>query len=366
MTSSVYIHIPFCNTICSYCDFCKMLYNKDLVDKYLSSLKKEIKDKYKKEIIKTIYIGGGSPSSLNIEQLNSLKDIISIFNLHKNVEFTIEVNISDIEEEKLIFYKKLGINRISIGIETINNKYLKLLNRFHTKNEVINKINLVKKYFTNINVDFIYGFNNQTINDLKKDLDFFKGLDINHISIYSLILEENTKLYIEKYRRLNDDEDAKMYYYIIDYLESLGFNHYEISNFSKPGYESKHNLVYWNNETYYGFGLRSSGYIGNVRYTNTRSLNKYINGNYILNSDIITKEIDMENEMILGIRKIEGINKIKFLNKFNIKIEDVFAINKLIKNKLLIDNNGYIYIPKDKLYIENKILVNFIGGSNDN
>lgn len=365
MINSIYIHIPFCKRICSYCDFCKMYYDKELVHKYLIALKKEIKNSYKGELIKTIYIGGGSPSSLDLDELNLLKDITKIFNLDKQLEFTIEVNISDIDIDKLLKYRSLGVNRISIGIETINEKYLKLLNRSHSKEEVINKINLVKKYFSNINVDFMYGFYNQTINDLRKDLDFFKNLEINHISIYSLILEEHTKLYIDKYTSLEEEKESKMYYYIIDYLESLGFKHYEISNFSKDGYESNHNLVYWNNERYYGFGLGASGYIDNIRYTNTRSINNYINGNYVLEKEVINEEIDMENEMILGLRKIEGVNKSKFFAKFKKSIEEVFEIDKLIKNKLLIDNNDYLSIPKDKLYIENSILVNFIGGNND-
>ena len=365
IVSSVYIHIPICRNICSYCDFSKLFYNKDLVNTYLESLKKEIKSKYRGEVIKTIYIGGGSPSSLDIEELNKLEDIISIFNINNEIEFTIEINISDINLEKLLFYKRLGINRISIGVQTINKKFLKLLNRFHTKEEVIEKINLVKKFFSNISVDFMYGFNNETISDLKKDLDFFKSLDINHISIYSLILEEHTKLFIDKYKKIDDDLENKMYYYIIDYLESIGFKHYEISNFEKNNTYSRHNLVYWNNSKYYGFGLGSSGYINNIRYTNTRSLNNYIDGNYVLNKELITKETDMENEMILGLRKIKGVNKKDFYNKFKCNIEDVFNISSLLKEKLLIDNKEYLYIPKDKLYVENSILVNFIGGSNN-
>ena len=363
--SSVYIHIPFCKTICSYCDFCKMYYNKGLVDKYLIALKNEIKANYKGELIKTIYIGGGSPSCLNLDELNILKDIIKMFNLDKELEFTIEINVNDINENKLLKYKDLGVNRISIGVETINKKFLKLLNRIHSEEDVINKINLTKKYFSNINVDFMYGFYNQTISGLEKDLRFLNSLKVNHISMYSLILEQNTKLYIDKYKSLDEEIESKMYYYIIDYLESLGFKHYEISNFSKAGYESKHNLVYWNNERYYGFGLGASGYIDNIRYTNTRSINNYLKVNYILEKDIINEKIAMENEMILGLRKIEGVNKSKFFNKFGKRIEEVFNIDYLIKNKLLIDKNDYIYIPKDKLYIENSILINFVGGSND-
>lgn len=359
--NSVYIHIPFCKKICSYCDFCKMYYNKDLVNNYLKALKKEVKSLYKGDIIKTIYIGGGSPSILSIEELSLLKEVIDIFKFNGEIEFTIELNVNDIEEEKLLFYKSMGVNRISIGIETINERFLKLLNRSHLKEEVLNKINLVKKYFSNISVDFMYGFSGQTIYDVKKDLDFIKKLDINHVSIYSLILEENTKLYINGYEKMEDDLENQMYYYIVDYLEKCDFNHYEISNFAKDGYMSKHNLVYWNNMKYYGFGLGSSGYVSNIRYTNTRSINKYISGKYILDSEEISRNIDMENEMMLGLRKVAGVNKSAFFNKFGCQIGEKFDITSLVCDGLVVDDGENIFIPKDKLYVENSILVNFIG-----
>ena len=362
LNRSVYIHIPFCNSICSYCDFSKMFYKEELVFQYLSSLKQEIISKYKGEILKTIYLGGGSPSCLNIEHLGMLNNIISLFKIDKEYEFTIEVNVSDIDEEKLRLYKEIGINRVSIGIQTINKKYLEVLGRFHTKEEVINKINIVKKYFSNINVDFMYGFNGQTINELKEDLDFFKLLDVSHISIYSLILEENTKLFIKDYKTIDEDLESEMYYYIIDYLENIGYNHYEISNFSKVGYASKHNLTYWDNEKYYGFGLGASGYIDNYRYSNTRSITNYINGNFVLEKQIQDKRLQMENEMMLGLRKTKGVNKNKFFVKFDQRIEDVFNIEGLLKEQLLVDDGEFIYIPKDKLYVENQILLHFIGG----
>lgn len=362
---SVYIHIPFCKTICSYCDFCKMFYNEQLVDKYLISLKKEITNNYKGELITTIYIGGGSPSSLNLEQLKKLKEIIAIFKLDKSNEFTIEVNVNDVTLDKLLMYKDMGVNRISIGVETINKKFLSFLNRYHTKEDVLNKMGLVKKYFSNINVDFMYGFVGQNIDDLKEDLSFFNDLDVEHISIYSLILEPNTKLYIDRVKSIDEDIESEMYYYIINYLEKMGFKHYEISNFSKKGYQSRHNLVYWNNLEYYGFGLGASGFINNIRYVNTRSINNYLKGNYVLEEEIQTKNLNMENEMILGLRKIEGVNKSTFFDKFNCHIEDVFDIVRLVDSNMLVDENDHLFIPSDKLYIENSILVNFIGGSNN-
>lgn len=362
---SLYLHIPFCKQICSYCDFCKMFYNEKFVDVYLKELEKEVKNNYKQEYLKTIYIGGGTPSSLSIDQLKYLFSITNKFNIKNKYEFTFECNISDIDEILLITLKENKVNRISIGIETINEKFYKFLNRYNNKDQIKEKINLVKKYFNNINIDLMYAFHNETIEDLNNDLNFFKELDVPHISIYSLILEKNTKLFIEKTIPIDEEIESNMYYHIINYLEGLGYNHYEISNFAKEGYESIHNLTYWNNDQYYGFGLSSGGYIGNKRYTNTRSLNNYLKENYIKEEDIITKEINMENEMILGLRKVKGVKKEDFFNKYNIQLEKKFDIINMINKNLLEDVEGYIRIPKEKLYLSNSILVNFIGGSNE-
>jgi len=362
---SAYIHIPFCKDICTYCDFCKMFYNEKMVNLYLNELEKEIDKNYQKEKLKTIYIGGGTPSALKLKELDKLFSITNKFNIDKNYEFTFECNISDINKELLEKLKENRVNRISIGIETINEKFFKLLNRYNNKKEIKEKINLVKKYFNNINIDLMYAFKDETIGDLNKDLEFFEELDIPHISIYSLILEKNTKLYINNVEPISDELESDMYYHIINYLKKMGYNHYEISNFSKEGYESRHNLTYWNNEEYYGFGLSSGGYINNKRYTNTKSLNNYLKGIYIFEEDVLDLKTKMENEMILGLRKIKGIKKDQFFSKYNFKIEDIFDIINMIEKNLLEDREGYIKIPEDKLYLSNSILINFIGGSNE-
>ena len=357
---NLYIHIPFCNRICSYCDFCKIIYSTDLVDKYLNELQNEISKRYKGELLETIYIGGGTPSSLTVLQLQKLFNIISNLKLSDLYEFTIEFNIEDITEEKLLLLKNNKVNRISIGIETINSKFYDLLGRYNEEKNTINKIELCKKYFENINIDLMYGFNNQTIEDLDKDLDFFLKLNIPHISIYSLILEEHTKLFVKKYLPINEEVESNMYYHIINRLKENGFNHYEISNVSKEGFDSKHNLCYWNNDKYHGFGLGASGYIGNERYSNTRSINNYLKGNYVVESEFLTKKDEMQYEMICGLRKKEGISKEKFFKRFDIAIEEVFDIDKLLKDNFLEEEKGYFRIPEDKLYISNQILINFI------
>ena len=363
MANAVYIHIPFCKTICSYCDFCKQFYNEDLVSIYLLSLEKEIKEKYDNSIIKTIYIGGGSPSSLSKKELTKLFEILKVFKLDKDIEFTFEMNINDIDEDRLIILKNNNVNRLSIGIETINDKFYSFLNRYNDKEAIDKNITLVNKYFTNFNLDLMYAFPNETKEDLLNDLSYVVSLNPTHISIYSLIIEEHTKIYIDNVKSLDEEIESDMYYTIIKYLKEHNYNHYEISNFSKSGYESMHNLTYWNNLEYFGFGLGASGFINNIRYTNTRSLNNYSSGNYVLDEEVMTKNTNMENELILGLRKVSGINKKEFLNKYGFKIEDVFDIINLIRKELIVDDGENIYIPEDKLYVSNSILVNFIGGS---
>lgn len=359
MVKSAYIHIPFCNNICSYCDFCKLLYNKDFVKKYLDALEKEIKMHYKGEILDTIYIGGGTPSSLSITELDKLFSIIKVFKLSKEYEFTFEVNIEDITEEKLEILKENKVNRLSIGIESFNDKYLKYLGRNYTSDIISERVELAKKYFDNINVDLMYALKNESLNDLEEDIDKILKLDIKHISCYSLIIEKNTKLYIENTKYISDDLDSDMYDLIDKKLENK-YHRYEVSNYSITSYESRHNLTYWENNEYYGFGLGAAGYIDNIRYTNTRNLSKYISGSYERQEEVLTKEDKIKYEFILGLRLTSGINKDNFNKKYGININEIKIIKELINKGLLIDDKINIYVPKKYFYVLNDILVNFV------
>lgn len=356
---SIYIHIPFCNSICTYCDFCKIFYNKKYINDYLNNLEQEIKVRYKSEIVNTIFIGGGTPSSLDDEELIRLMNIIEIFNLSDNYEFTVECNIESITENKLKIMKKYGVNRISIGVESFDNSIIKLLGRNHTKKDVYNKMGIVKRYFSNINIDLIYAAYDD-INILKSDIDCFLKLDIPHISTYSLIIEDNTMLKINGMKNIDEDIDYEMYKYIEDALEKNDYIHYEISNYAKNGYQSKHNLVYWNNEEYYGFGLSSTSYINNERITNTKNLRKYLNGEYLDTSVYEDKDIRMENEIMLGLRKFDGINLDRFKDKFNVSLEDIYNIDNLISEGYLVKEDNYIKINKKYMYISNEIIVRIL------
>ena len=358
---SIYIHIPFCKSICSYCDFCKLLYNEKWIDLYLDSLEKEIKSYNISSKVKTLYIGGGTPSSLSEKCLEKLFNIINKFNFIKNYEFTFECNINDINSNLLNILKKGKVNRLSIGIESFDKNNLKLLNRSCDYIDVKNKITLCKKFgFNNINVDLIYAVPNENEEILLNDLNLLTSLDITHISTYSLMIEENTVLYINNIKPIKEKLDYKMYKIICKFLKEKGFKHYEISNFAKEGYESKHNLVYWNNEHYYGFGLGASGYISNIRYNNTRNLNEYFNRKYLLNKEIITNEDNLKYGLILGLRKINGINVNNFNEKYHTNLLENEKLKKLIKNKELIYENNYLFINKKYIYVQNEILIKLI------
>lgn len=358
---SVYIHIPFCKTICSYCDFCKHLYNNENVEKYLIALENEIKDRYNEEELETLYIGGGTPSALSIKELKKLFNIIKIFKLKKLKEFTFECNIKDITEELIKLLIENKVNRLSIGIESFNKNKLKFMEREANFDDTKGKIEMIRKYgINNINLDLMYAIPNEKLKDLKKDLKQILKLKPEHISTYSLILEEYTKISINKVEPINEELELKMYNYIRNKLKKKKYKHYEISNFSLTGKESLHNLTYWNNEEYYGFGLSSHGYIDGIRYENTKNFNKYINEEFVHKQEIVGIKEKQENELMLGFRKVEGINLQCFYDKYGVNMQDIFPIKPLLKNKDLIYKNGYVYINPDKLYIMNEILLKMI------
>ncbi|MBQ2640079.1 MAG: radical SAM family heme chaperone HemW [Bacilli bacterium] len=357
--NSCYIHIPFCDNICSYCDFCKMYYNSNLVDKYLLELEREIDSKYKGEVLNTIYIGGGTPSSLNIKQLNKLFSIINKLNKSNNCEYTIEGNFNNTTKEKLDLYKKYGINRLSFGIESINQDNLKFLNRELNINEVKNIIDYSKSIgLNNINLDLIYALPKEDINILNNDIDFILSLNVNHISTYSLMIEDNTKLKIDNIENIDEELDYLMYKNICKKLSN--YNHYEISNFCKDGFESKHNLCYWNNDYYYGFGLGASSYIDNIRSSNTKSLTNYLKGDYILEKEELNIDDVIEYEIMLKLRLKDGINLKVFKDKYSKELIDLYDYSILVDNKLLILDNDNLFIPEDKFYISNEIIVKLL------
>lgn len=370
----IYIHIPFCIKKCEYCDFVSYCNKEKYVPQYINALKKEIKNNINKEYkITTIYIGGGTPSSI---EENYIADIIETIKLNmndenlkefKNVEVTIEVNPGTVTEKKLETYKEIGINRLSIGLQETHDELLKSIGRIHTYEEFLKTYNLARKIgFNNINVDLMIALPNQTIQDIKENLEKIIKLNPEHISVYSLILEEGTPFY-NKYNenkiRLPDEElERNMYWYVKNTLENNGYVHYEISNFSKKGFESKHNMNCWNQEEYLGFGVAAHSYNNKIRYSNTNSIEEYIKGSNKIIHEKQTLE-DMQKEyMLLGLRKIEGINIQKFKNKFAQNPIFIFKeqLSKLVDEELIIVDGNEIKLTNKGLDLANIVWEEFV------
>lgn len=369
---ALYIHIPFCDHICIYCDFYKMLKTNDEVNRYFNYLIKEID--LKKEYlnnIETIYIGGGTPSVIDENNLLKLFNKLSLYiDLSKIKEFTFECNPKDVNLNLISIFKKYNVNRISLGVQTLNNHKLKILNRNHIDNDVYKAINLLKdNNIDNISCDLIYGLRDDNIELLKNDAIKLINLGVKHLSCYTLIVEDRTilKHMIDtiNYKPLDDDKEALIYYNLSLFLEKNNFKRYEISNYCLEGYESKHNLIYWMNENYIGIGAGASYFINNVRYKNISNLKKYYSGienNQLVyeEKEVLTKEDDIFNEIMLKLRTSKGINLKDFSKKYNISFKDVTDYNKHINEGNLIEKDGYVYINPKKTYVMNSILVDLI------
>lgn len=359
MPESAYIHIPFCKSKCKYCSF--VSFNKpDLIKGYIYSLLKEISENYKGESLKTLYFGGGTPSLIDAKLLEK---IIKKFKLSENCELTLELNPDDCTIEYLEELRKIGINRISIGSQTFDDNILKLIGRRHSSADIVNTVQLAKQAgFENISVDLIYGLPTQTLEGLKQDLDKFLSLNIQHISTYGLKIEEGSFFGKNPPTQVPDDDtQADMYEYINAILESNGFFRYEISNFSKQGYESRHNLNYWNNDEYYGFGVAAHGYVDGIRYSNVCSIESYINNPAVHEyGSLLSKEEMLEEEIFLGFRKTSGINVNKIKEKFGVDFDEEYK-DILQKHSEYIEKTeqGYTLNIKGVL-ISNIILSEFV------
>lgn len=352
---SLYVHIPFCIKKCSYCDFVSFANSKALVNDYLISLEKEVslyKDKIKNYNIETIFIGGGTPTSLDKIEFKRLLDIIDAgFSLLKNknyIEYTVEANPKTITPDIGKLLHEYGVNRVSLGLQSSNENELKILGRAHTFNDIKESISILRKNkINNINVDLIYGVPTQTLSTFKKSLEDVISLSIEHISCYSLILEEGTKLYEkEKSGEIilpSEDEDLSMYEMAIEILKKNGYNQYEISNFAKKNMECRHNIVYWKNKEYLGLGASAHGFIDKERYSNANNLEEYSyfigeNKHPITHKEKITKEMLFEEWVFLRLRMKDGILYKDINSEFGIDFkEKYFNILKKLESEQLIN-----------------------------
>ena len=357
----IYVHIPFCKRKCDYCDFISFSNKDSKIQEYIEAVKKEIELQKIKSEITTIYVGGGTPSYIESKYIKEIIEEIKKKNVSNDAEITIEINPGTVTLEKLRDYKESGINRLSIGLQTTQNELLKQIGRIHDFEQFIETYKMARKEgFKNINVDLMLGLPNQRIKDLKDSLEKVIELQPEHISVYSLIVEEGTPICnkIEKGDlELPEEElERNMYWYVKNTLELNGYKHYEISNFARKGYESKHNLNCWNQKEYVGIGLAAHSYRDITRYSNTEQMGEYIRNvkNQNLERNRIIHEIQKEDDtkkeyMILGLRQIDGIKISKFKEKFGDNPIYLFR-NEL---KKLSDEN-LIYVDEDNIKLTNK------------
>lgn len=373
---SAYIHIPFCEHICYYCDFNKVFFEGQPVDEYIQALLKEIdltKSRFPSQEMETIYIGGGTPTSLSAKQLAVLLEgVRTLLPFNTKNEFTVEANPGDLTQEKLHVMKEYGVNRLSMGVQTFDNRLLKKIGRKHTAEDVYDTMKfLEKENFSNVSIDLIYALPGQTLEGFRDTLKRAIELDLPHYSLYSLILENKT-MFMNWVRQgclqLPDQEvEAQMFEETIIAMEKGGRRQYEVSNFALPGKESQHNLVYWDNEHYYGFGAGASGYLGHTRYRNHGPIQHYLtplrNGQLpVVESEKLTIHNQMEEQLFLGLRKKKGVSKQQFEEKFGIPIEQVYGevILTLVKRGLLTDRAGYLQLTEQGLFVGNDVFEEFL------
>ena len=378
----IYVHIPFCAKKCNYCDFYSLASSEDEKKAYIEALKREIREASKKVSdeyrVYTIYFGGGTPSIIKAYYIKEILEEIRLgFRLYKDdfyPEITIECNPKTVDMEKLLMYKEAVINRISLGLQSANNDELKLLGRIHTFEDFLDSYDMVRKSgFTNVNIDLMSAIPNQKISTYERSLDELIKLNPEHISSYSLIIEEGTNFY-KKYAENapfakdlpSEDEDRAMYELTLTRLAKAGYKRYEISNYAKDGYYSRHNTSYWERVPYLGFGVGASSLFEGERYDNVANLKEYIKNagfsdirNNITN---LSLKDEMSEFMFLGLRLIDGISKQAFTKKFTFTVEEIFGdvVKKHINNELLIDNGDFLKLSDRGLDISNYVLSDFL------
>ena len=372
----LYIHVPFCAQKCYYCDFNSYKIKSNEKEDYLINIEKEMKfykEEFKDKYFDTVFFGGGTPSILKIDELRKLVNyMFENFNIKKDAEITIECNPGTINKEKLKAIKEMGINRLSIGLQATQNYHLKSIGRIHTYEEFEkNYYDAIDVGLTNINIDLMYALPNQKEEEWKETLDKIIKLNPSHISAYSLILEEGTKLYDmyenNEFDLLDEDTDIDMYEYTINTLKKHGYSQYEISNYAKQGKECKHNIIYWKCDNYLGLGPGASGYINDIRYSNIKNLNEY---NHKINQNI--KPIDEENKLnykdkieefiFMGLRMNEGINLEVFKERFKIDFYELYkdVLDKLLERELVKLDKFNLSLTQKGREISNSVFIEFI------
>ncbi len=369
--TSAYVHIPFCTQICYYCDFSKVFIKNQPVDSYLEHLLEEFQS-YDIQKLRTLYIGGGTPTALSAPQLEVLlKGLTKNLDLSVLEELTIEANPGDLDADKIAVLKNSAVNRVSLGVQTFDDKMLKKIGRSHLEKDIYENIDRLKLAgFDNISIDLIYALPGQTMEQVKENVAKAIGLNIPHMSLYSLILENHT-VFMNRMRRgklplPKEELEAEMFEYIIAELERAGFEHYEISNFSKSGFESRHNLMYWDNAEYYGIGAGASGYVNGIRYKNHGPIRHYLSaveeGNARITEEHLSQKEQMEEEMFLGLRKKSGVSMARFEEKFSQSFEEIYGkiVRDLVQQGLMQIEGDRVRMTKRGLFLGDTVAERFI------
>lgn len=364
----LYIHLPFCQQKCSYCDFVSFTNHLPQIDRYLGVLKREMGE-YQGACIDTVFIGGGTPSILSGRQLDSLlKEVHRVFEVKKNAEITIEANPNTLSSEKMHVLLKNGVNRLSVGVQSFDDEELKRIGRIHNAQMAYTTVCEAKKLgFNNINLDLMTALPGQTLQSLRKTLETALTLSPQHLSCYSLILEEGTPLF-QQYQKgglsiPEEETDREMYHEMCEQLKQHGFEQYEISNFAKPGRECRHNLKYWKCDEYIGVGTAAHSYLGHCRFANTSDFEEYLKGHFHTEQrQMLTREDEMAEFIIMGLRMIKGIHTEEFLRRFGISFEVHFEdiIKKHLQNGFLAKKANRYFLTSKGLDVSNAILCDFV------
>ena len=341
---ALYVHIPFCQGICAYCDFTRVRYHTGLADQYLKQLARELEERVPCQGMETVYIGGGTPTALSPDQLRRLLDLLQPY-LQGASEVTIEANPEAINAELIEILLKGGINRISLGLQSCDDEILKQIGRRHTFAQARQAVRQLQQAgLTNISCDLIYSLPRQTRAQWKKTLQDVLSLNIPHCSLYALTIEEHSEFGRTGQRPLDEDTEASMYFEAVRVLTEAGYQHYEISNFAKPGYASRHNLHYWNYDDFYGVGLGASGKLSSFRYDNTRNFQEYFKGHWIGETIELSRRDQMFERVMMNLRTARGLSLAGFEQKFGLPLSEVYpdAVQKGIRQ-------GWLRMTEDRL-----------------
>ena len=360
MIKSLYVHVPFCSHICYYCDFAKQRYSDRIAEEYLGRLEREI-SRIQQDSFETVYIGGGTPSSLSVKQLERLFAILDRFEITK--EFTFEINPESFDREKAGILKKHGVNRVSIGLQSFDEQILQEVGRVHNQEDIVRTLEALDAAgITNRSVDLMYGFHGETLEKLQRDIEKAVKLDITHISIYELEVHENTVLGKRGYAGCDEETSYLMYQMIMEKLPQYGFQQYEISNFARKGYQSEHNKTYWHYDDYIGVGLSAAGKENHVRYENTSSMKKYLAGEWVGERIPLSRQDERFEAVMMGLRLLEGIDLAGYAEKYGCDLTERYreAVEKQLGKGNLLLEEGHLKMSQQGIYVMNDILIDFM------